>query len=174
MSFNVIITHEHGLENFRFILSKLRASELNYILVDKSPSIILLRVEDPYEFTRKVRQISEGLRVIYRVIPVDIVVDPYVEVVAEKAGELAEQRIPPDKTYRVTLHGRLYWQETRAPAHSMDAIRVIADRLNRQVSLTHPDYLVYIRSVKLYHRRRYAAITVAPTDEIFVTSSSKP
>ncbi|MEM4953495.1 MAG: hypothetical protein QXR51_05255, partial [Desulfurococcaceae archaeon] len=112
--------------------------------------------------------------VIYRVIPVDLVVDPYVETVAEKARELAELKIPVDKTFRITLHGRLYWSETRLPAHTMDAVRVIANGINRTVSLTKPDYVVYIRSIKLYHRRRYATITVTTPDKIIALKSGKP
>jgi len=43
--------------------------------------------------------------------------------VAEKARELAEQKIPVDKTFRVTLHGRLYWAETRLPAHTRTPLK---------------------------------------------------
>ncbi|MGC8953887.1 THUMP domain-containing protein [Desulfurococcus amylolyticus] len=174
MSFNLMITHEPGLENFRFVLAKLRNTGLNYVLVDKGPSVILLKVDDPYDFTSRIREAVNEIQVIYRVIPIDVVTDPYVEIVAEKSRELALEKIPVDKTYRVTLHGRLYWLETRLPAHTMDAIRVIADKIDRQVSLTHPDYLVYIRSVKLYHRRRYATITVTSPSNIIALKSDKP
>jgi tRNA acetyltransferase TAN1 len=174
MSFNVIITHEQGLDNYRFVMSRLRRIGFDYVVVDKGPSIILLRVEDPY---RAIEQLKESIRevpVVYRVIPVDLVVDPYVEVIAEKVKLLAEQKIPVDKTFRVTLHGRLYWAETKLPAHTMDAIKVIAEGVNRQVSLTHPDYIVYVRSIKLYHRRRYATITVTTPDKIITLKSEKP
>jgi tRNA acetyltransferase TAN1 len=133
-----------------------------------------LRVDDPYSAINQFREHVKEIPVIYRVIPVDLVVDPYVEIVAEKARELAEQKIPVDKTFRVTLHGRLYWAETRLPAHTMDAIKVIANGINRQVSLTHPDYIVYIRSIKLYHRKRYATITVTTPDNIITLKSDKP
>ncbi|MEL9999784.1 MAG: THUMP domain-containing protein [Desulfurococcaceae archaeon] len=174
MSFNMVITHEQGLDNYRFIISRLRRAGLDYVIVDKGPSIILLRVEDPYKAVEILRNPIKEIPVIYRVIPVDAVVDPYVEAVAKKAGELAEAKIPVDKTFRVTLHGRLYWAETRLPVHTMDAIRVIAHGINRQVSLTHPDYVVYVRSIKLYHRRRYATTTVTTPDMIIATKSSKP
>jgi len=68
----------------------------------------------------------------------------------------------------------LYWAETKLPAHTMDAIKVIAEGVNRQVSLTHPDYIVYVRSIKLYHRRRYATITVTTPDKIITLKSEKP
>jgi len=174
MSFNIIITHEQGLDNYRFVMSRLRRIGFDYVVVDKGPSIILLRVEDPY---RAIEQLKESIRevpVVYRVIPIDLVVDPYVEVVAEKVKLLAEQKIPVDKTFRVTLHGRLYWAETKLPAHTMDAIKVIAEGVNRQVSLTHPDYVIYVRSIKLYHRRRYATITVTTPDKIITLKSEKP
>jgi len=172
-SFNIIVTHEQGLDNYRFVLSRIRSAGVNYVLVDKAPSIILLRVEDPYEFVKALRDHVSNIQVLYRVIPVDAVVNPYVEEVAVKAAELAESKIPLDKTFRVTLHGRLYWAETRMPAHTMDAIRVIAEKIDRPVSLKKPDYVVYVRSIKLYHRRRYATITVT-TPDMILSKSGKP
>jgi len=174
MSFNIIITHEPGLDNYRFIVSRLRRTGLEHVVVDKGPSVILIRVSDPYQAIETLREPLKDIPVIYRVIPVDTVVDPYVELVASKARELAESKIPQDKTFRVTLHGRLYWAETRLPAHTIDAVRVIANGINRAVSLTNPDYVVYVRSVKLYHRRRYAAITVTTPEKIITLKSSKP
>lgn len=173
VSFNIIVTHEHGLDNYKFVLSRIRRSGLNYVLVDRAPSIILLRVDNPYEAVRLLREHISDIQVLYRVIPVDAVVNPYVEEVATKSTELASQKIPLDKTFRVILHGRLYWAETRLPAHTMDAIRVIAEKINRPVSLKNPDYVVYIRSVKLYHRRRYATVTVT-TPDMILSKSGKP
>lgn len=174
MSFNVVLTHEHGLDNYRFVISRLRRIGLDYVVVDKGPSIILLRVNDPYEMVNTLREHIKDIPVLYRAVPVDAVVDPYVEAVAEKSRELANSKIPMDKTFRITLHGRLYWRETRMPAHTMDAIRIIASGIDRHVSLTRPDYVVYIRSVKLYHRRRYATITVTTPDNILSTKSTSP
>ncbi|MEM0378472.1 MAG: THUMP domain-containing protein [Thermosphaera sp.] len=169
-----MITHEPGLDNYRFIIGSIRSRIQDYIVVDKGPCVILLRVPNPYESIEKLRDLPNEAPMVYRVIPIDVIVDPYVEDVAEKAGSLAMERIPPDKTYRVTLHGRLYWRETRMPAHSMDAVKIIAEKIDRPVSLSSPDYVVYIRSVKLYHRRRYAAVTVAPPEKIIVSKSDKP
>ncbi len=169
-----MITHEPGGENYRFVLSILRRLIGDYKLVDAGTAVILLRVNDPYGVVEELRRHGGELAIIYRVIPVDMVVNPYVEDVAEEAARLAEEKIPPDKTYRVSLRGRLYWRETRMPAHSLDAIRVIAEKINRMVSLTHPDYLVYVRSIRLYHRRRVAAITVTTPDKILSLKSNRP
>ncbi|MGC9121978.1 MAG: hypothetical protein ACP5HP_03450 [Thermogladius sp.] len=173
MSFNLIITHEQGGENYRAVLSELRRLLGDLAVVDTGPSVILAKVPDPYKAVDTLRGATLS-PLIYRVVPVDVVLDPFVEVVAEEAGRLAEEKIPVDKTYRVTLHGRLYWRETRLPAHTSDAIRVIAERVKRQVSLTHPDYVVYVRCVKLYHRRRLATLTVAPVEKFLSLKSGKP
>ncbi len=173
MSFNLIITHEQGGENYRAVLSELRRLLGDLTVVDTGPSVILAKVPDPYKAVDTLRGAALS-PLIYRVVPVDVVLDPFVEVVAEEAGRLAEEKIPVDKTYRVTLHGRLYWRETRLPAHTSDAIRVIAERVKRQVSLTHPDYVVYVRCVKLYHRRRLATLTVAPVEKFLSLKSGKP
>ncbi|MCD6300597.1 MAG: hypothetical protein J7L82_00825, partial [Staphylothermus sp.] len=129
---------------------------------------------DPYEVIEKLSEHKDKLSIIYRVIPIDKVVDPYVEIVAEEVAGLVEERIPQDRTYRINLRGRLYWKETRMPAHTMDAIKVIAEKINRPVSLTHPDYVVYIRSVKLYHRKRVATITVTEPSRILSLKSKRP
>ncbi len=174
MLFNLVVTHEPGPENYRYVLSLLREYLGDYQLVDAGTAVLLLKVKDPYEAVEKLRSVRDKLNIIYRVIPVDKITDPYVEVVADEAAKLAEEKIPSDKTYRVTLRGRLYWRETRMPAHSLDAIKVIAGKINRTVSLTHPDYLVYIRSIRLYHRRRVATITVTTPENILSVASSRP
>lgn len=173
-SFNLMITHEPGPENYRYVLSILRDILGNYRVVDAGTAIILVKVDDPYGAIKELSKHRCELSIIYRVIPIDKVVDPYVEDVAEKAAKLAEEKIPRDKTYRVSLRGRLYWKETRTPAHTMDAIKIIAEKIDRNVSLTHPDYVVYIRSVRLYHRRRVATITVTTPDNILALKSSRP
>ncbi len=172
--FNLMVTHEPGPENYRYVLSVLRDILDNYVVVDAATAVILLRVDDPYKAVEVLKQHRDELNLIYRIIPIDIITNPYVEDVAEKSAELAEKRIPVDKTYRVTLRGRLYWRETRMPAHSSDAVKIIAEKIDRPVSLTHPDYVVYIRSVRLYHRRRVATITVTTPDNILALASNKP
>lgn len=169
-----MITHEPGPENYRYVLSVLRSIIGNYKVVDAGTAVILISVDDPYRVIEELMRNRDKLSIVYRVIPIDITVDPYVEVVAEKASELSEKKIPENKTYRVSLRGRLYWRETRMPAHSLDAIRIIAEKINRQVSLTHPDYIVYIRSVRLYHRKRVATITVTTPDKILSLKSNRP
>ena len=169
-----MITHEPGPENYRFVLSLLRDLIGDFQLVDAGTAVLLLRVDDPYRVVEELSRVRDKLNLIYRVIPIDKVTDPYVETVAEEAAKLAEEKIPPGKTYRVSLKGRLYWRETRMPAHSLDAIRVIAAKIDRPVSLTHPDYVVYIRSVRLYHRRRVATLTVTTPDKILSLASSRP
>lgn len=173
-SFNLIVTHEPGPENYRYVLSILREIVPDMVLVDTGPAVLLFKVRDPYRVVEELSRRKEELNMVYRVIPVDIVTDAYVETVAEEASRLAEEKIPVGKTYRVSLRGRLYWRETRMPAHSLDAIRVIAEKINRPVSLTHPDYVVYIRSLRLYRARRVAAISVVTPDKILSLVSGKP
>jgi len=172
--FNLIVTHEPGPDNYRYVYNLLQEKIKDLILVDSGPAVLLFKTSDPYKVVEELKRHRDQLSMIYRVIPVDIVTEAYVETVAEKASELALSRIPVDKTYRIVLHGRLYWRETKAPAHSLDAISVIAEKIERKVSLTHPDYLVYIRSLKLYRIRRIAAITVTTPDKILSLVSGKP
>ncbi len=172
--FNLIVTHEPGLDNYRYVLSLLREYIDDLVLVDAGPSVLLFRVSDPYNVVEELKKYRSELNMIYRIIPVDVVTEAYVETVAEEACRLARERIPVDKTFRITLHGRLFWRETGAPAHTMDAIHVIAEGIDRIVSLSHPDYVVYIRSLRLYKRKRVATITVTKPENILSLASSKP
>lgn len=171
--FNLIVTHEPGPYNYRYVLSILRDVIGDFQVIDSSYSVILVKTSNPYSVIERFRRENIKPGVIYRIIPVDKVVDPYVEIVAEEASRLAHDKIPEDKSYRVSLRGRLYWFETRLPAHTMDAIRVIAEKINRKVSLENPDYVVYIRSIKFYHRRRYASITVTQAENILSFKSTR-
>ncbi len=164
--FNLIVTFEAGFENYRYVYSILLDVLGDFSVVDAAPSIILLRVDDPYRVVELFRNRSREIRMIYRVIPVDSVVEPYVEDVAEESWRLASEKIPGGRTYRVTLSGRLYWRETGLPAHSLDAIRVIASNIDRPVSLKHPEYVVHVRSIKIYSRRRIASVTVTESSNI--------
>ncbi|MEM1768734.1 MAG: THUMP domain-containing protein [Desulfurococcaceae archaeon] len=173
--FDLIITHEPGIYNYRYVISLLREIIGDFIVVDSGFSVILLKTGDPYSVVEKIRSFSSFKHgVIYRVIPVDIVLNPYVEEIAVNAKELASIKIPVDKSFRVTLNGRLYWRETRLPARTYDAVRVIAEHIDRRVDLENPDYVVYVRSIKFYHSRRLAALTVTETRNILSFKSSKP
>lgn len=173
-NFNLLVTYEYGVHNYRFATSILRNIIGDFIVVDYYQSVILIKTRDPYEAVTKLKSRLNELSVIYRVIPVDLVLDPYVEVVKEHATELALKRIPVDKSFKVILNGRLYWRETRMPAHTRDAVLAIAEGINRKVSLLNPDYIVYIRSLKSPHTRRVATLTVTESSNIISLKSGKP
>jgi len=45
--------------------------------------------------------------------------------------------------------------------HSIDAIRIVAEKINRKVDLDNPDWVVYIRTVSIRRWRSVIAISVA-------------
>lgn len=172
--FNLLITYEYGSHNYRYVIGILRHIIGDIVVVEAGSSVILVRTGDPYLAIERLKSNIDKLGVIYRVVPVDKVLEPYVEVIREAATELGDQRIPMDKTFKVILSGRLYWRETRLPAHSRDAIIAIAEKISRKVSLNNPDYVVYIRSVKFRHMRRLAALTVTESKNILSLKSGRP
>jgi len=50
----------------------------------------------------------------------------------------------------------------------MDAIRIIAEGIDRKVNLEHPDKVVYIRTIRV-KGEDYASITICPPDKILST-----
>jgi len=166
MSFNLIITCEPGRENIDWVFSQINSCiGTSYVIVRIRSSLILLAVSNPYEVWYNLKKCLYNKDTpIQRVIPVDEIVDPILDRVSRKAQEYALNRIPKDATYRVTLHGRLYSIDSNGrlvKISSMDAIKVIAEGIDRKVNLKNPDWVVYIRVVP-YRRWSYvAAIGVA-------------
>ncbi len=137
------------------------------IIVDTSQSRILARVDNPYETIDLISEFLPEDTPILRVIPVDEVLEPYVEDVAERAWSLAEEKIPQESTYRVTIEGgHLYWRKNGQWAHTIDAIKYIASKIDRKVDLENYDWIVYVRVLKIRYSE-YAALTVAPAKYIF-------
>ncbi len=167
--FNLIVTHEPGYENF--LLAKQQVLEIlgEASIIDTAQSIMLLRVDDPY---KAAKMIAEGIpesTPILRAVPVDEVVEPTTRKVGETVGRLAEERIPPTSTFRIKLDGYLYrdmggvWQRL----HKQEAIEEIARHVDRPVNLSKPDWLIYIKVVRMHGGWEYAAIMVAPPSSIF-------
>jgi len=166
MSFNLIITYEPGRENLDWVFSQINECiGTSYVVTKVKPSMILLNVENPYEVWKRLKQcLYNRNTAIYRVIPVDEVVDPIVERVAKKASEYALSRIPQDATYRITLHGKLYTLDANGRlvrSHTLDAIRLIAEGIPRKVDLENPQWVVYIRTVPVGRWFIVAALSVA-------------
>jgi len=166
MEFNLIITYEPGRENRDWVFQQLNACiGCTYIIVKVRPSLILLKVEEPYRVWFNIKRcLYQKDTAIHRVIPVDEVVDPLVDKVSRKVVKYVEERIPPDASYRITLHGHLYRVDERGRLvreHTMDAIRAIASNIDRRVDLKHPEWTVYIRTVPVHRWFFVAALSVA-------------
>ncbi len=166
MSFNLVITYEIGRENLEWVFSQLNSCiGTNYIVVKVRPSMILLKVEDPYDVWFKIKScLYNHDTPIHRVIPVDEVLDPLIDRVKNKAREYAIKRIPEDATYRITLHGKLYTLDSNGrlvKLSSLEAIKIIASEIHRRVDLKNPDWVVYIRTVPVAKWFIVAILSVA-------------
>ncbi|MEM4789089.1 MAG: THUMP domain-containing protein [Ignisphaera sp.] len=166
MDFNVIITYEPGEDNSNWVFSQLNSCVgASYIVAKVRSSVILLSVQDPYSFWHSIKICLQSKDTpIHRVIPIDVVVDPLLNKVVKIATEYALRRIPENETYRVTLHGRLYTVDERGrlvKVPSLDAVRAIAQDINRKVNLKNPQWVVYVRSLSVQRWRTVVAISVA-------------
>ncbi|MEM1526096.1 MAG: THUMP domain-containing protein [Ignisphaera sp.] len=166
MGFNIIITYEPGEDNSSWVFSQIDSCVgASYVVARVRSSIILLNVQDPYSFWRNMKLCLQGKDTpIHRIIPVDAVVDPLLEKVAKIATEYALRRIPGNETYRVTLHGRLYAVNERGrlvKVSSQDAVRVIAQDIDRKVNLKNPQWVVYVRCLPMRRWQTVAIVSVA-------------
>ncbi|MFN3268376.1 MAG: hypothetical protein ACK416_03860, partial [Zestosphaera sp.] len=101
-------------------------------------------------------------------IPVDYVVDPYLDEVVEVVKNMVA-KIPPNESFRVTLQGHLMSvspEGRKIMMHSIDSIREIAKYIDRPVNLENPDWVVFIKIVKVMRGKRVAAVSLLKPHEL--------
>jgi len=170
--FSLIVTHEPGIDNYRWARNQLRqivGTKLRY--VSSYQSVILYDLdEDPHEVAREIREALKGVGTpIIRVIPVDYVTDPYINDVVEVVKESIAPKIPEGTKFRVTLEGHLYAVRedgSRVRMHTIDAVREIAKYIDRPVDLENPELIVFVKVVKYMRGRRKAGISLLKPEEL--------
>ncbi len=173
--FNLIVTHYPGYDNFVVVKNQLNDVLGEIRVVDSSQSILLALVDDPYKAVERIK--NSGLKdtPILRVIPVDEVVDVYVDRVAEVSRRLLLSKSSEGESFRIRLDGRLYEYangEIRK-LHRDEAIRIIARDIDRPVNLTSPDWIIYVKVIKMYRVTELASITVCKPNQILSFSRQR-
>ncbi len=169
--FNLIVIHEPGPDNWRWARNQLRQLlGAEGKIVASYQSVMLYLVEgDPHQVAERLREsLRGGGTPIIRVIPVDHVVDPYLDEVVEVVKNMVV-RIPQNESFRVTLQGHLMSIDSegrRKVMHSIDSIREIAKYVDRPVNLENPDWIVYVKVVRLLRGRRVAAVSLLKPIEL--------
>ena len=166
--FNIIITHLPGYSNF--IATKAQLRDIlgdDFIIVDSRQSIIFGRVSEPYKAIDILARSLSSTTPILKIIPVDEVTDARLESIIESVKKLCV-KIPVSASFAIRIHGHPYRivEGEYVRLHRDEAIREIAEYIDRKVNLSNPEWIIYIRITKLYGATELAAITVAPSDKI--------
>jgi len=166
--FNLIVTHYPGYDNYVIVRSQLQQVLERVEIVDSHQSLILARVDDPYKSVEVIRERIRGETPILRVIPVDSVTDVYVDRVAAKVKELFDAKVPANSSFKVEIDGRLFAMKEGeiVPLHTREAIEIIAGLISNPVDVKNPDFLAYVKTVKLYRVNDFAAVTVCKPSSI--------
>lgn len=167
--FNLIVTHYPGYDNYAVVRHQLAEVLENHEIVDTSQSIMFLLVEDPYQAVEILRERLPKDTPILRIIPVDAVVDVYVERIGPKARDILYRNSSNEKeTFMIRVDGRLYRRSNGnvVRLHTSEAIEYIASFIDRPVNLKRPDWVIYVKAVRLYRTTELASITVARPDQI--------
>lgn len=168
-TFNLIITHLPGYDNYVTVLDQLKrvlGDEL--VIVDTRQSIVLARVNDPYEAAERLVHGLPKATPVLRIIPVDEVTDAYVHRIAEVVRKLVSKRVPEGASFKIVLDGHPYdvVEGGAAIMHRSEAVKIIAEGIDRRVDLSNPDWVVYVKVLRLYGTTELAAVTVCPPDKI--------
>ncbi|WP_158298272.1 THUMP domain-containing protein [Aeropyrum pernix] len=146
-----------AVEDLRYALGEV------YIIATRM-NVIFARAsyEDPLELRRRLeRRLPEDTPVL-RVIPVMRIVPAEVEDVKKAVHSLLATQKP--GSFAIRLEARLLREGREIPR--MEAVKIIAEGVNRSVDLGRPDILVLIKPFRL-REGRLAAIYVGPPDGVF-------
>ncbi|MEO3993861.1 MAG: THUMP domain-containing protein [Desulfurococcaceae archaeon TW002] len=169
--FNLIVIHEPGPDNWRWARNQLRQLlGVEGRILTSYQSVMLYLVEgNPHQVAGKLREsLSGGGTPIIRIIPVDYVVDPYLDEVIEIVKNMVT-KIPQNESFRITLQGRLMSVDSegrKIVMHSMDSIKEIAKYIDRPVNLENPDWVVFIKIVKVMRGKKVAAVSLLKPHEL--------
>ncbi|MEM1681993.1 MAG: THUMP domain-containing protein [Sulfolobales archaeon] len=167
--FNLIVVHEPGIENYERVRNYVKQLLGNRVIYTYSyQSVVLYKcLNDPHECAKTIREGSHRAGVpIIKAIPVDYVVKANIEFVKEAVRKLVD-RIPQGETFRVTLQGHLekIEEDYSIELSSNEAVREIASEVNRPVNLVEPDWVVYVRVIKI-GLTKVAAVSVLKPYEL--------
>jgi len=169
--FNLIVIHEPGPDNWRWARNQLRQLlGVEGKIITSYQSVMLYSVEeDPHQVAEKLRESLRSVGTpIIRVIPVDHVVDPYLGEVVEVVKSMVA-KIPQNESFRITLQGHLMSVDSEGKKkimHSIDSIREIAKYVDRPVNLEKPDWIVFVKVVRLLRGKRVAAVSLLKPHEL--------
>lgn len=167
--FNLIVVHEPGIENYQRVRNAIKQVLGPRVVYAYSyQSVILYKcLDDPRECTEAVKTCVRGSGIpVIKVIPVDRVSKAEIRAVREAVREVA-RRIPEGSTFRITLQGHVDREESGylVELSSDEAVREIAEEIDRPVNLTKPDWVVYVRVIKVGFTK-VAAISLLKPEEL--------
>ncbi|MGC9186988.1 MAG: hypothetical protein ACP5GN_04810 [Fervidicoccaceae archaeon] len=166
--FNLIVTHFPGYDNYVVVREKLKKVLEDSRIVDTSQSVILLLVNDPYESVEKLRKSELSSSPVLRVIPVDAVTDVFVDRIRDAVHEIFRRKASPSETFKIKIDGRVYrrGEGEIERIHRSEAIDFIAKGLDNPVNLNEPDWLIYIKTLRMYRATELASITICRPSQI--------
>lgn len=168
MLFNMIITHYPGYDNYVLARTQLQQALENMQIIDSRQSLMLIRVDDPYKSIEIIREKIRGETPILRVIPVDAITDVYIDRVAKTVKEIFYSKVPRDSSFKIEIDGRLFMSKEGEviPLHTIEAIEHIASFIDNPVNVRNPEYIVYIKTMRLYRVTELATITICKPNQI--------
>ena len=121
---------DEGAEAWRTIVPGLVAVKTNLDPFEASKRLGFMASERPWDF-----------KYTLKLTPIEVVVPTSLEDIAKAAQDLAERKIGPDDTYRVTVNKRATMLKTS------EVVEAVASRISRKVNLKNPDWTVLVEIV---------------------------
>lgn len=168
---NLIVTCQRHMEEeaaneIADILEEMGDDTPNIDITDMSGILTVDTILEPVSISNKIKNmlIDEPWTIRYcmRVIPIQATVNAEIDAIADIAIKTAQQKIPKDSTYRITVEKR------NSDIASSDIIDTIAHSIKNKVSLEYADFIILI---EILHR--VAGVSILQDSDIFSAEKTR-
>lgn len=174
--FNLIVAFEPrwGARNR---VERFLSSFTRYSIFGSSQYTLLLRLHgDPFKFIEENCKKFRNEPLLLRLIPVDTVCPPKINVFAKEACRVLNKKILESDKIAIKVEGGIIDVDMKRKLHKSEIIDAIITNCERKYSidLSNPTLIVLVRGVNVYRgSQRYVTISVVRPSQIYSRYSSR-
>ncbi|HIQ10623.1 MAG TPA: hypothetical protein EYH26_01425 [Pyrodictium sp.] len=150
---------------------------IRYSIFGSSQHMLFLRLHgDPFKFVEENCKKFRNEPLLLRLVPVDVVCQPKINVFAKEACRLLGEKALKNDKIAIRVEGKIVDVDFKRRLHKSEIIDAIIANCERkyEVNLSNPTLIVLIRSVNIYRgSQRYVAISVVRPSQIYSRYSSR-
>lgn len=149
-SFNLLVSTYRNREDdciseLWYLLKEVGDEQADVWRTNVSGLVVAKTKLDPFKVVSKLEAMAKerpwDFRYVLKLVPIEVLVPTSLEEISKAAGELAERKIAPHESFRVTVNKRITQFKTS------ELIEAAASKISRKVDLSNPDKIVQVEVI---------------------------